>query len=120
MKALLLVAHGSRRRQSNEEIARLSGRLSLLNAGTYATISHAFLELADPGIDTAVSALAELGVTQIDVAPYFLSAGRHVSRDVPRLISQSNKAYPAIRFRILPHVGATDGMPELIMQTAAA
>ena len=120
MKALLLVAHGSRRSESNDEIALLADRIEAINEGVYAHIRHAFLELAEPDIGTAIDALAALGATAVDVAPYFLSAGRHVSRDVPELIEQSAASHRAINFRILPHIGAIEGMPRLILQNAAA
>jgi len=58
LKALLLVAHGSRRRESNEEIAILTQRVRECAGGRFDLVTCAFLELAEPsipdGIDNAV------------------------------------------------------------------
>ena len=47
MKALLLVAHGSRRKQSNDEVVLLAERLKTNCSEQYNIIHAGFLELAE-------------------------------------------------------------------------
>ena len=49
-KALLLVAHGSRRTASNLEVAQLAGQLQASLQADFMLVKSAFLELAEPTI----------------------------------------------------------------------
>jgi len=46
MKALLLIAHGSRRAESNDEIRALTQKMKTLAGGRFSEVESAFLELA--------------------------------------------------------------------------
>jgi sirohydrochlorin ferrochelatase len=118
MKALLVVAHGSRRVESNEEVRDLTGRLSRQTDGTYDLVQCAFLELAEPSIPDGLRAAIRSGATQLIVVPYFLSAGRHVVTDIPAEIDVVRKEYPDIEIMLAPYVGAAAGLTELILQQA--
>jgi sirohydrochlorin ferrochelatase len=123
MKALLLVAHGSRREQSNNEIAALAKRLEALAAGGFDCVGYAFLERATPGIGDQVRAYAARGIRQIVVFPYLLAMGQHVATDIPACLAQLKVEFPEIDICLTPHVGAARGMPALILEqveTAAA
>ena len=47
---LLIIAHGSRREASNDEVRRLADRVRALCAPGIADVEVAFLELAEPSI----------------------------------------------------------------------
>lgn len=115
MKALLIVAHGSRRKESNEEVRRLANRIKENAGPAFDLVMSAFLEISSPQIDSAVADLVDSGATEIKVFPYFLSAGTHVVCDVPRLIKEEEEAYPGIHFELLPHMGALQGISTLIL-----
>ena len=119
MKALLIVAHGSRREASNEEVRRLA---ALIDDETdeYDIVDCAFLELAQPDIVTGGECLIRQGATEIVAMPYFLVAGRHVVTDVPEEIERLREKHPDIPIRISPYLGAHDAMAELILRQAAA
>lgn len=112
-QAVLLVAHGSRVPESNWEIADLARRL----AGKLTpprTVSHAFLELADPSIPGAIDDLARTGVERIVVIPYFLSAGRHVTEDIPAIVAAARERHSGLEIVIAEHFGAQDRVAELL------
>ncbi len=111
MKALLIIAHGSRNAEANQEVLRLTHRI----AKHVPLAALAFLEIAPPSIEDALTNLSAAGATQITVLPYFLAAGSHASRDIPHLINQAKSNYPQIDFKILPHLGACSGMDALIL-----
>jgi len=116
MKALLIVAHGSRRKDSNDEVRRLADRIRENSGPAFNFVTSAFLEISSPQVDSAIADLAEEGVTDILVFPYFLTAGTHVSCDIPRIIEEEKEGYPNIHFEVLPHLGALQGISSLILK----
>jgi len=121
MKSLLLVAHGSRRIESNGAVEQLVSKLKLRSVDSgFDDITHAFLELTQPSIADGVKTLVVAGSTQIVVMPYFLAPGVHVVDDLPELIDEARETYPSVDFAITPHLGEVDGMIGLILQSASA
>lgn len=94
MKALLLIAHGSRREASNEEVRSLAKQLADMSGGQFFTVEAAFLELAEPSIPDGVSRCVEAGAREVMVVPYFLSAGRHVVTDIPAELDKARVKHP--------------------------
>lgn len=119
MQALLIVAHGSRRVESNEEVRALAAQVAQYTTQTYGIVSSAFLELAEPSIPDGIQQCIDQGAQTVTVMPFFLSAGRHVVTDVPALVHQKQQAYPHIRIQIAPYLGAASSMPQWIAQLAA-
>lgn len=118
-RALLIVAHGSRREASNEEVRRL-GELIAQRAGSrYALVKSAFLELAQPSIPEGIQQCIDAGADEVVVMPYFLSAGRHVTTDIPQEVAVKQRQHPAIRIRIAPYLGAAEGIADLMLQMSA-
>lgn len=118
MKALLLVAHGSRRKASNQEVIELTDKLAALAGTDFDLVRACFLELADPGIEITVTECADLGVRDITVIPYFLSAGLHVAEDVPKELSKAAQQHKGLNITVCSHIGAISAMPELLLNTA--
>ncbi len=114
MTALLIIAHGSRNAESTREIQDLTDRLQNAADG-FEQVECAFLEMAEPDISAGLSRLIEQGSTKIVVLPYFLAKGNHVIRDVPNEISSVRLRYPDVEIRLLPHIGKSAGMENLIV-----
>ena len=118
MKALLLIAHGSRRKQSNIEVDTLADTLKQKCSALYPIIHAGFLELAEPLIPEAIKKCIDDGATSIIVLPYFLNSGQHVIEDIPILVNQSKAKYPDVEIKIAPHIGASAHMTDLLISTA--
>lgn len=114
MKALLLLAHGSRVAASNDEVRELAQALAARVAERYACVAAAFLELADPPLGTAIDAAVAAGSAEITVLPYFLAAGSHVSRDIPALVRERQLAHPEVKIELADYVGSLPGLVELL------
>lgn len=117
MKCLLIVAHGSRREKSNDEVRLLAERVSHQNGFDFDDVSAAFLELAEPSIPVGLEACIKRGATNIIVFPYFLAAGRHVVEDIPNEIAPIVARYPEVNVHIAPHLGQATALPEIILTT---
>lgn len=117
MKSLLIVAHGSRRRESNDEVRQLADQLGALDSG-FDRVAPAFLELAEPSIPDGLRQLIRSGYEDVVVMPYFLSAGRHVAEDIPREVDIVRAEYPAVTIHLAPYLGAAAGITRLILSQA--
>lgn len=119
MSSLLIIAHGSRRAASNDEVRALADRVRAQPGQTYDHIETAFLELAEPNIPDGLSALAARGATEIVAFPYFLAAGTHVAQDIPEAIAAFTALKPEVVVRLTPHLGASVVLPTAILNVAA-
>jgi len=118
MNALLLVAHGSRRKQSNDEVAHLAEKLKNNCGEQYDIVKPAFLELSDVLIPEGIEQCIAEGATSITVLPYFLNSGRHVVEDIPNIINMCTARHANINISLSPHLGASDLMVDLLISTA--
>ncbi len=116
MKALLLIAHGSRKQAANEEICRLAQQVAALGGDDYGAVVAAFLELAEPSIQQGVERCAELGATEIVAVPYFLAAGRHVAQDIPGELACARAGHPELSIELSQYVGDNEAMPDLVLR----
>lgn len=115
MNALLLIAHGSRRQASNDEVRELTKALAQQTNDDFSIVECAFLELADPLIPAGVSACVEKGADTVTVLPYFLSAGRHVVTDIPEELEKAQTLNPGINIKTAPYLGSAQGISEILI-----
>ena len=118
MQALVLIAHGSRREASNQEVKDLVSRLQGAADSGFELIEAGFLELAEPSIPDAIEAAIASGATSVVVVPYFLAAGRHVVEDIPRLVEPVAQRYAHVSVQISEHIGVAEAMLHLILDSA--
>ncbi len=112
-RALVLVAHGSRRESSNEEVRHVAAQLAEVG-GQYERVMAAFLELAEPLIPDGVQQCLDAGMDEVVVLPYFLSAGRHVVEDIPAEVAKVNNVTQAT-VRIAPYLGSAQGLATILL-----
>src|SRR6056300_1055065 len=106
MKAILLVAHGSKKIESNCEVSVLANKMMNYLGNRFDFVEYGFLELGRPFIPEAIDICAKRGASKITVVPYFLSAGRHVKIDVPMEIEMAN------------YLGSRDEIADLLVKLA--
>jgi sirohydrochlorin ferrochelatase len=118
MRALLLVAHGSRRSASNNEVRELAEQLRAQAGPEFGHVSCAFLELADPLIPAGLEACQLAGAKEVVVLPYFLSAGRHVAEDIPNIVEKFTALHPELEVRLAPYLGTASQLTDTLLQLA--
>lgn len=118
MASLLIIAHGSRRAASNDEVSALADAVRDRPGQPYDHVETAFLELATPDIPTALEALAARGACDIVALPYFLAAGTHVTLDIPAALDAFRAAHPHVSVRLTPHLGASAALPTALLDVA--
>lgn len=120
MQALLLIAHGSRREQSNEEVVILTEKLKKNRTGKYQIFQAGFLEIAVPSIDSSINKCVKQGATSITVLPYFLNSGLHVIKDIPNAVAKAQRQLPNVKIEVAPHIGSSDLMMNLLIKAASS
>jgi len=115
MKSLLLVAHGSRKASSNDEVRQLTENLAGKATGHFDDVRCAFLELAEPSIPDGLQQCADAGADEIVVFPYFLSAGRHVVEDIPGEIDKKKDELSSVTIRQADYLGSLDGIVDMML-----
>lgn len=101
--AIILIAHGSRRPQANQELLQLADILrSRLPAEV---IFPAFLEIATPSIPDAARSAVEHGATSVRMLPFFLSPGNHVTEDLEAFRRDFEQQFPSVSFDLCPPLG---------------
>ena len=118
-KHLLLIAHGSRRQASNDEVRQLAERVAAQRGPDIDAVEVAFLELAEPSIPEGLARCVAGGATEIVVFPYFLAAGTHVVSDIPEAVNAFRTEHPQVRVRLTSHLGASDALPSAILAVTA-
>jgi sirohydrochlorin cobaltochelatase len=114
-KALLLIAHGSKRKESNQEILELVEKLQD-KSDQFEVVRGCFLEMAQPDIMSAISSLVEQGAKEISILPYFLAAGNHITNDIPRNVEKYKQQYSDVKFNILKHFGSCSHIADTIIE----
>ncbi len=118
MQALLLIAHGSRREPSNQEVRDLATRLERIAGDRIDLVVPAFLELAEPDISSGVERCVEAGATTVTAVPYFLAAGRHVVTDIPAELENASRLHPGVTILQSDYLGKHDILPEILLTLA--
>ena len=120
MNALLLIAHGSRNTEANQEIDQLARGVARYCSDQFDFVQHAYLEFADPDIAQGIQHCADKGAMSVTVIPYFLTAGNHVLRDIPAQIDLARITHAGMSIELSAHIGAMEVMASLVAQCAKA
>ena len=101
---ILIVGHGSRREEANQDVREAARQIGL--RGDFPLVSAAFLEITRPTIREGFAALIAQGARHIIVHPYFLSPGRHTRGDIPVEVRAAASLYDAVSYRITEPLAA--------------
>lgn len=110
---VLVIGHGTRDPRGVAEFLEttrlLAARLAPL------PVEPAFLELAQPTIAEGWRRLVARGPSSVLVSPLLLFAAGHAKRDIPAAVAEAASEFPAMTFRLVPHLGCH---PALIERSA--
>src|SRR5262245_32646567 len=114
--ALLLIAHGSRRAEANDDLFHVAEQMR--RRCGHAAVEASFLELAEPTIDEAAARCVAGGAARVVLVPYFLSAGIHVRRDLAAARDRLAGRYPQVEFRLAEPLGRHPLLMEVVAERA--
>lgn len=111
---IILLGHGSRREEANEEIREIARMAAGNQQGDF--YETAFLSIARPDLSEAVKKIIQLGVNRIIIMPVFLVTGNHIVQDIPEEIERLKISYPDIEFIMAGHIGTHPGIADIIKE----
>ncbi|WP_181444645.1 sirohydrochlorin chelatase [Bacillus sp. 03113] len=97
MKAILLVGHGSRDPEGNEQVRHFVNKLKpSLNESLL--VETCFLEFEKPTVGQGIDRCVDQGAGDIVVIPIMLLPAGHSKIHIPAAIDEAKKKHPTIRF----------------------
>ncbi len=115
MEKILLVLHGSPKRDANTWDQFLG-----LLAGTFKRpiedFALAFLQFGKPDVKTALENLITMGAKRIIVHPLFLSAGLHVTKDIPEILEEVKRKNPSVEILYTKPLGMHEKLAEIVKE----
>ncbi|CAG7614605.1 hypothetical protein PAESOLCIP111_01728 [Paenibacillus solanacearum] len=96
MEAILLVGHGSRDPEGNEELLQFAETVRRM--APEHVIETCFLEFAAPNIMKGIDNCAAQGATRVVLVPIILFAAGHAKIHIPAAIDEARLKYPGIEF----------------------
>jgi len=103
---ILVVGHGSRRPEANEDVCEATRQIA--RRGPFTCVEPAFLEIVSPTIAEGFATLVGHGVSHVIVHPYFLSPGRHTRGDIPFDVHAAASQHPGVTYQITEPLSAHD------------
>lgn len=108
----MVFAHGSSVASANEAVRAVAARVAA--EGSYGLIETAFLESAEPDLATAVRGLVARGARRVVVAPYFLTLGIHLQRDLPRIVADIAREQ-GIEIAVTPPLDGHEALARILL-----
>ncbi|MCF6158502.1 MAG: hypothetical protein E3K32_07990 [wastewater metagenome] len=103
---VILISHGSKLNTGNDGLFVITDMLRAMNR--WDMVEAAFLQLAEPGFEVVVEKAVEKGAGRIVVVPLLLFKGNHVYKDIPEMIENEKRKYPAVEFIYANNIGADE------------
>ncbi len=98
MKAILILAHGSREKNTLNTLEKITQMTK--NQLPNVLIETAYMEFSDINLEKGLDILVGKGANEIIVVPYFLFEGIHIREDVPGEIKEYLKDHPDISVKM--------------------
>lgn len=102
----ILVAHGSANPRWRAPFEAIADALSQRSPDQI--VHLCYLEKWQPTVPEAVNDLHQKGCRQIHISPLFLSSGRHLEEDLPRILATCLPYYPDLTLSTGPALGEQD------------
>jgi sirohydrochlorin cobaltochelatase len=97
MKAVLLVGHGSRDPEGNEQVRQMISELTP-QLDPSLLVETGFLEFEKPTIEQGIQTCVEKGAVSVYVIPLMLLAAGHSKIHIPAAIDEAKMKYPQVQF----------------------
>ena len=116
MQGVIVFAHGSRDPLWRAPVEAVAEQIR--RTDPHAKVACAYLELCEPDLQAAASALLAEGATQVRVLPLFFGMGKHAREDLPVLMAGLAASHPHVVFEQLATAGEDLRLTTLLAKIA--
>lgn len=113
MQGVLILAHGSRRVETETILNSLVKKVREKTGGT--PVESAYLQFSEQNLEAGTEQLFKKGATSIRVIPMFIFDGIHVTQDIPEELERLAVKYPGISISMSRHLGDDDRIADIIV-----
>lgn len=115
MEAILVIGHGSRSLEAQNEFNRV---VNMVSEKSGAIVKGASMELCDPDIPSAVEELLNENpeIKVIKAVPLFLFEGIHIKVDIPEILEKKREKYPHVEFRFGKPIGVESLLADILIK----
>jgi precorrin-8X/cobalt-precorrin-8 methylmutase len=120
-ESILLLGHGSPKQDANklDQVAVILHRM--IHPGCSENcVKTAYLQFAEPGIRETIKESIRQGAKKVILHPFFLSAGLHVTKDIPEMIDEARVAHPGVQFIYTEPLGIHEKLAHIAMERISA
>ncbi len=118
MTGVLILAHGSRQRDTEQTLNVLVDKVKNLTGA--ANIETAFLQFSNNLLPVGLDRLVNKGCTKIHIIPYFLFNGVHIQEDIPAELAKYKAQHPGIELCLGETLGADDRLAAILAERVQA
>ncbi|MCR8915581.1 cobalamin biosynthesis protein CbiX [Marinobacter panjinensis] len=111
---IILLAHGS----SDQRWCQTFEKLATPTLESVAGSRIAYMELAEPSLETIISEGKKDGIGAFTIIPLFLAAGRHLRKDVPGMIEELQVTHD-VTITLAPPIGENPQLGHAIRDVVA-
>ncbi|KAK4532746.1 hypothetical protein CCYA_CCYA13G3603 [Cyanidiococcus yangmingshanensis] len=115
--ALLVVDHGSRRKEANDALFDVI-KLLQRRAPPELIIHGAHMEMAPPTLAQGFQACVDDGARHVVVVPYFLAPGRHSITDIPNMAAEAASKHRGVTFSVAAPLGVHESIGDVVFERA--
>jgi len=120
-ESILLLGHGSPKKDANKLDQMAAMLHTMLHAGCADNcVKVAYLQFAEPGIMDTIRDSVSQGAKKVVLHPFFLSAGLHVTKDIPEMIEEARGLYPDVNFIYTEPLGIHEKLAHIAMERISA
>lgn len=112
MKAILILAHGSRETKTLETLQKITDMTKAQLPGVM--IETAYMEFSNINLEKGLDMLIEKGADDITVVPYFLFEGVHIREDIPEEIKEYIGKHPGVKVNLGNTLGADQRLADIL------
>lgn len=113
MKALVLLAHGSRDPLGLQPLEQI--RTWVQAAQPDLQVVQAYLSLNQPSLEDCLQNLHHAGVAEATVLPMLVARGQHLNVELPLLLADLQLRFPGLKLSVGPHLGADSAIVDLVL-----
>ncbi|MBF0157045.1 MAG: sirohydrochlorin chelatase [Magnetococcales bacterium] len=110
-ETILLVGHGSREVEGNQEVEDFADYWRSRHPETRMEVC--FIEFAQVLLPEGLARAAK-GSDRVIVLPLILNAAEHVKREIPDHLAEARKAFPEVTFLLGRHLGVDESIEKLL------